>query len=218
MSGKRAGNWFAGFVVGLALTGCNGGTPSSIPVPEVEIPPEARIPPRFTGPSRTRLAAGETIPELRCVGWLNGEPRPFAPNGPKLHVVDVWSHWCPECHKFAPALAELKRKYADRGVQFLSVTDMPKAIAERYNQVGGIDWPSGYGLAVELIDELGAVNKGMAEMTRGYNIGPTIYVVGPDRKVVGSDESGRWRHMPRAEIIAKLEKVLDAALDASTGK
>jgi thiol-disulfide isomerase/thioredoxin len=215
MHSKRIRQGIAAAWMGFTAAGC--GSSSAPPVPQ-ELPPEARLPEPFTGPSRDRLAAGEAMPDLNCVGWTNGVPRPYAPGGPKLHVVDVWSSWCPECHRFAPALTELKTKYADRGVQFVSVTDMPKALVERYNQVGGIDWPSGYGLANETIDELGVVNKGMAAMAKGYNVGPTIYVVGADGKVIGSDESGRWRHRPRNEIVAKLEKLIEEALDGKKAK
>jgi thiol-disulfide isomerase/thioredoxin len=221
MRSTQIHRWFAGLsaaVLGFVATGCGSSSAPPPPVSPDPVPPEARMPANFTGPSRGRLAAGEPMPVLRCVGWTNGEPRPYAPDGPKLHVVDVWSRWCPECDRFAPKLAELKTKYEDRGVQFVSVTDMPKGMVENYNRVGGIDWPSGYGLAIELIDELGAVNKGMAAQTRGYNIGPTIYVVGSDGKVVGSDESGRWRQQRPADIVAKLEKLIDGALEEKKAK
>ncbi len=219
MRGIRLRQGFAAVVVGCALAGCGTGNAPTPPEMALDnLPLEERPPALFTGPSRGRLQVGETFPSLRCIGWFNGEPRPVGPNGPKLHVIDIWSVWCPECERFAATLAEIKTKYASRGVQFISVTDMPKSVVERYNRVGAIDWPSGYCLAVESIDELGVVNKGMASMTRGYNIGPTIYVVGADGKVVGSDESGRWGHRTRAEIVATLEAAIEAGLAEPKGK
>lgn len=199
--------WFC--LLGL-VAGC-GPAPAPAPAPTEE-PLSEEMPPTYNGPTRDRLTPGEKLPPLNCVGWFNGQPVPFGPKGPVIHIVDLWSSWCPECQTFAPALLELHRNYANRGVQFISVTDMPAGTANRFLKSTTISWPCGYGLAAQDVVALGCVNGGMANMLKGYLVRPTIYVVAADGTVIGSDESGRWKHRSRQQIVSGLEKLIEEGL------
>jgi peroxiredoxin len=149
---------------------------------------------------------------LECAGWFNGGPKPFEANGPAVHLVDVWSQWCPECQNLAASLHVLHGKYKDKNVQFVSVSDMSKKSVEKFMQTHSFSWPCGYGLNIDSIVRMGAVNTGMGARTPGYAIAPTIFVVGSDGKVRGSDNRARWRHRSKDEIVKQVAKLLDEAL------
>ena len=111
----------------------------------------------------------------------------------------------------APGLVQAHEKYRDRGVRFVSLTDMSKQTSEAFVREFAIPWPSGHGLSPDLIAKLGVVNSGM-NLVPGYDIAPTIYIVGADGKVVWSDGSSRHMHMPAVIGLSKLERAIEDAL------
>jgi len=51
----------------------------------------------------------------------------------KVVIVDFWASWCDPCKESFPALNELQKKYADRGVIVIAVNvDEEKADMERF--------------------------------------------------------------------------------------
>lgn len=204
--------WAWCWLAPLALAGCGS---SSAPVLDPNYNPEDYVlPPGYGGPTREPMVCGEVLPKLDCAGWFNGEPKPFAASEPGIRVVDVWTQWCPQCQNFADSLKEVHGRYRDRNVQFVSVTDMPRKVAEKFVLENSLPWPCGYGLKADAVVEMGAVNQGMAAFGRGYLIAPTLFVVGRDGKVWGSDERARWRHQPKEDVVAALVKLIDGALAA----
>lgn len=199
--------WWAAGLVGL-LAGCAGSSSPAKP----EAGEDDRMPPPYRGPVRAPLIPGEDFPDLRVKGWLNGEPKPVTRDGPKAHVFDVWSAWGPHCKTFGPALVALRDKYAPRGVQFVSVTDLPRSWAESSGREIGIAWPSGYGLAHHVLGELGAITSGGMLATPGHAVSPTIFVVGPDGKVRGTDERGRLTRPDAPETVQQLEALIEKTL------
>lgn len=198
-----------GFIVALAA-GCSG---ASSPQPVALIDPDDyRMPTPYEGPTRDLLKDGEPLPKLECTGWMNGEPKPFGPDGPAVHVIDIWAQWCPECQNLAENMIALRNRYRDKNVQFISVTNLPKLPTDLFVRGNGYDWPCGYGLKTETVVNLGAVNAGMAARMGGYIIAPTIYVVDRNGKVASSDGRARWKHQPKEEILTLISKLIDEAL------
>lgn len=196
-------------LVGLLAVGCEG---ASSPAPKPQESEDTTLPPPYHGPVRGLLVVGEDLPEWDCKGWLNGDPKPVAKDGPKVHVLDVWAPWSPHCTSFGPRLAKLHDKYHAKGVQFVSVTDMPKSWAVTHGGKNGIAWPSGYGLSHVTLGELGAVSSGVMAASRGYSIAPTIYVIGRDGKVRGGDDQGRQKKPDGAEVAEKLDALIAKTL------
>lgn len=203
-----------GFAIAM-LAGCGASSP---PPSVVSNPDDYRMPPPYDGPSRELLARGEALPKLECAGWFHGEPKPFGPDGPAVHVVDIWAQWCPECQNLAENMTALRAKYRTASVQFLSVTNLAKTPTDLFVRGNGYDWPCGYGLKTEAIVDLGAVNSGMAARMGAYAIAPTIYVVDRTGKVISSDGRARWRHLPKEEILALVTKLIDEALAQSEAR
>jgi len=101
-----------------------------------------------TGPSATGgLSPGNPAPEITAAGWLNGEP----PSAPELKgrvvLVNSWFVACPYCHKEAPKLVRLYRRYQDR-VIFIGLTPDPEQAlpsVRAYLTNNNMTWPTGYG-------------------------------------------------------------------------
>ena len=178
--------------------------PSEPPPPAEPVP---AMPPLV--PATPALKAGDKLPALAAEGWLNGTPPSASEPGVRLLVVDVWAHWCPLCRKGAPGLVGLHKKYAGRGVVFVSLTNLHRDSVAPFVQEYGLTWPNGYGATPETIAALGA-GSGMS--MPGYGVAPTLYLVGPDGRVVWSDGQARFHHTESAQWRQDVERAIDTAL------
>ena len=161
-------------------------------------------------PATPPLKVGDTLPPLTVEGWLNGQPAtPDAP-GVRLLVVDVWARWCPYCEASVPGLARAHRKFSSRGCAFVSVANESRLSAEAFCARYGITWPSGYGLTSEAINALGVFSG--APGPAGYEVAPTLYIVGPDGRVRWVDKQGRHRHVEPEVWEREVEAAIEAEL------
>lgn len=73
------------------------------------------------------LSVGSKAPDLDIEHWLqdgNGKyPQVTKLEPGKVYVVEFWATWCPPCIRSMPHLSELQEKYADKGVQIISISD-----------------------------------------------------------------------------------------------
>lgn len=74
---------------------------------------------------------------------LDGRPISSADYTGKTLVVNVWGSWCSPCRKEAPAMEQISKAYATKGVQFLGVNvrDNPSA-AKAFERKFGVTYPS----------------------------------------------------------------------------
>lgn len=165
--------------------------------------------PFIPAPATAALAVGDRLPPLTAQGWHNGPPPAADAPGVKLLVVDVWAAWCPLCREVAPGLVRLQARYADRGVKFVSLSNMAGPAVQDFVNEFSVSWPSGYGAPAETVAALG-VSSGLP--TPGYEITPTVYLVGPDGRVRWSDQRGRYRHVQRDTWERNLDEAIRAAL------
>ena len=65
----------------------------------------------------------------------------------KVVVLDLWATWCPPCREEIPHLVEIKRQYADRGLEVIGLsTGNPPDTLEmlnRFSQQFNINYPVG---------------------------------------------------------------------------
>ncbi len=101
----------------------------------------------------------------------------------------------------APGLVQVFQKYRQRQVLFVSLTNMPRDSAESFVRQHSIPWPSGYAASLRTIAAFGALNK--SRPVRGYEVIPTLYLVGPDGRVRWSDGNVRLRHDNLKSVLLK---------------
>jgi thiol-disulfide isomerase/thioredoxin len=58
---------------------------------------------------------------LEGLTWIRGGPVTLTPGN--VHVVEFWATWCPPCRVSIPHLTELQKKYKDKGVTFVGISD-----------------------------------------------------------------------------------------------
>lgn len=67
---------------------------------------------------------GDPAAPLEIAEWIKGEPVDLAAvKGKKIVVVEFWATWCGPCLTSIPHLTEMQKKFANRGVVFIGVSD-----------------------------------------------------------------------------------------------
>ncbi len=163
------------------------------------------------------LAGGALAPPFEAAGWVNGPPtRPVAP-GTRLIVLDVWAHWCPACRLTAPGVVRAYQKFKDRGVAFVSLTNVDREGVEDFVEQYDIPWPCGYGSPLEAIARFGAYSRDrMTEnYNPGYEVSPTFYIFSADHRVLWHDGQARPRHLKDSETLIR---ELDAEIEHQLGR
>ena len=160
---------------------------------------------------RAPLRPGEQAPPLIAGGWVNGDP-PVLGRG--LIVVDFWALWCPLCATTAPDLEGVHRKYAPRGVAFVGLSTMSRPEVEGYVRQYGVSYPNGYDVPRETVNDFGAANPNAPPVV-GYEIAPTLYLIGPDGTVRWTDQAARYHHKNPKAVAAELEAAIEKELTSS---
>ena len=78
---------------------------------------------------------------------LNGGSFKLSDFRGKVLVVDFWATYCPPCVRQVPRLAELNRKYRDKGLEVIGLTSDDKADQEQvviFLKKAGADYTVGY--------------------------------------------------------------------------
>lgn len=97
----------------------------------------------------------------------------------KYVVIDFWASWCPDCRKDLPEIIRLYNKFHEKGVEFLGVSfDTDKEKWTDFIAKSGVPYPQ--------VSELKRMNN--SEVAKAYDVRwiPSIYLIGPDGKVLVS--------------------------------
>ncbi len=112
----------------------------------------------------------------------------------------------------ASGLVQAYRKFKNRGVIFVSLTDGSLSGVESFVEMYSIPWPCGYGTTMEAMGRFGAYST--QRMSPVYNpereVSPTLYLIGQDGRVVWNDGQARPLHL---KDCATLLQNLDAEIE-----
>lgn len=167
--------------------------PASIPSVEVAVQDPAasqgqmaQVPPT-TPKAPTKL--GDPAFPLVGLTFVKGKPVEIMPG--KVYVVEFWATWCPPCKDSIPHLTALSKKYADKGVVFVGVSNENVGTVKPF--VSEMGDKMDYNVAVDAVG--GVANGYMLAFQQGGI--PTAFVVDQKGRVV-------WYGHPMGD----LEKVL----------
>lgn len=119
----------------------------------------------------SRLAPGDTAPEITCAGWLNTAGGPPATRG-KVVWIEFSATWCGPCKQSMPRVQELYAKFKDKGLEVVVVTDETAEVFAPYLKSHGYTMSAAVGTAREVTS--GAF---------GVSGWPTAFLVGRDGRV-----------------------------------
>jgi hypothetical protein len=97
-------------------------------------------------------------------------------------------------------------------VAFVSLSANPEEAVRAFLAQGAVTWPCGYGVPMKTFALWGAYDR--AALIPGYDLKPTLYVLGRDGRVFWHDRHARLRHEPPEKLAKELEAEIELALSA----
>lgn len=140
------------------------------------------------GATTPGLRTGSAPPAISAANWINAPtPITLAALKGKVVLLDFWGVWCSPCRKEMPALVELQRTYAERGLVVVTIHTPEKADQVR-------DY-----LKEQKIPLMVAIDTGDTAKAYGVDEFPTYVLIDRDGLVVSLPE-----HFPRPEAMKSL--------------
>jgi len=163
-------------------------------------------------PLSTLLAAaslaaqlGDPAPALDIKEWIKGGPVDLAAGkGKTVHVVEFWATWCGPCRTSIPHLTELQKRFKDKGVVFIGVSNEKSDVVKKF--VTKMGDKMDYAVAIDS----GKTSEGYME---AFNINgiPHAFVVDKEGRII-------WQGHPMAGLDTTLEKVVNGKYDLAAAK
>ncbi len=127
---------------------------------------------------------GKELPELG-VKYLDAKPDFKG----KPVVVEFWATWCPPCRASIPHLNEINKKFKDKGLVIVGISDEKEDTVTKFRK----DLPMDYTVALDEKKELGK--------KFGITGIPHAFIVGKDGKIA-------WHGHPMQLKDADIEKAM----------
>lgn len=180
-----------------------------------------------------KLEVGSVAPKLNIEHWIqDGKgklPKVTGFEPGKVYVVEFWATTCGPCVQSMPHLAAIQTKYADKGLQIVSISSEPLSVVKDF-------------LKREIADETGERKK-VSEVTSVYCLTtdpdgssekdymlaaeqdgiPCAFIVGKDAKIewighpmemegileeVITDKWNREKYVAEQKLIAEIQRVV----------
>ena len=169
----------------------------------VAAPAGAQMPgPATSGPT---LGLGDAAPALEIATWIKGDPVDLAKGRNKnVYVVEFWATWCPPCIMSIPHLTEIQKRYRDKNVVVVAITDEPPSLVTQFVQRQ--DDKIGYTVACDKEQK----TTGSYMFAAGQMSIPIIFIVNREGKIA-------WIGSP-FEMDRVLEEVVAGRYDIEKAK
>jgi thiol-disulfide isomerase/thioredoxin len=142
---------------------------------------------------------GDAAAPLTIKDWVKGKPIDVK-DGKNIYVVEFWATWCGPCKVSIPHLTEMQKKFKDKGVVFVGISDETVDKVKPFVEKMG-----------ETMDYVVACDddrKSSAGYMEAYGQGgiPTAFVVNQEGKVL-------WFGHPMGELEKTLEQIIAGKYD-----
>lgn len=147
---------------------------------------------------------GDKAAKISVAKWIKGEAVDVT-DGKNIYVVEFWATWCPPCRVSIPHLTKLQKKFGDKGVVFIGISDEDEDTVKPF--VAKMGEQMDYRVAVDDHDK--SSKAYMAAF--GINGIPHAFVV---------DKAGRivWQGHPMADLEKTLQAMVDGKYDMEKAK
>lgn len=144
---------------------------------------------------------GDPAAPLKISEWIKGSPVNLADaKGQKIVVVEFWATWCPPCRTSIPHLTELAKKFKDKDVVIVGISDEKPPVVKAFVEKMGpkMDY-------VVALDDDNATAEGYMRAYDQNGI-PHAFIVDKTSHVV-------WHGHPMGGLDQALEEVVAGKLD-----
>src|SRR5690242_17128293 len=115
---------------------------------------------------------GMAAPALNVAEWVKGNAVDLKEGkGKNIYVLEFWATWCPPCRTSIPHLTELQKKFKDKDVVIIGISDEASGVVKPF--VGKMGAKMQYTVAVDKNDKTSAAYMGAF----GINGIPHAFVV-----------------------------------------
>jgi thiol-disulfide isomerase/thioredoxin len=149
---------------------------------------------------------GDPAAPLQIAEWIKGKSVDLAASkGKKVVVVEFWATWCPPCRASIPHLTELQKKFKDKDVVFIGVSDEEVGTVKKFVEKMG-----------EKMDYTVVVDndrKTSKDYMTAYGQGgiPHAFIVDKQGSIV-------WHGHPMGDLEKSLEQVVAGTFDIKKAK
>ena len=145
---------------------------------------------------------GDPAAPLKIKEWVKGKEVNVL-DGKNLYVVEFWATWCGPCKVSIPHLTEMQKKFKDRGVVFVGISD--EAVDKVKPFVENMGAEMDYVVAC---DDERKSNTGYMQ-AYGANGIPHAFVVSKDKKII-------WQGHPMDGLEQALLAMVDGKYDVTS--
>jgi len=148
---------------------------------------------------------GDAAKPLDIQEWVKGSEVKLADGqGTKIYVVEFWATWCPPCRTSIPHLTEMQKKFKDKGVVFIGVTNEKSDVVKKFVEKMGDKMD--YTVAIDA----GKTSEGYMQ-AYGINGIPHAFIVDKAGKVA-------WEGHPMDGLDKVLDEIVAGKYDISQAK
>ncbi len=154
--------------------------------------------------SASAATLGDPAAPLAIREWVKGKPADVK-DGKNVYVVEFWATWCPPCRESIPHLTDLQKKFKDKGVVFIGVSDeTPDKVKPFVEKMAD---KMDYRVAID--DERKTSNGYMKAFGEGGI--PHAFIVGKEGTVL-------WHGHPMDRMEQALDQILSGQYDLTAMK
>ena len=148
---------------------------------------------------KSQAKISDPAPKLKGLQWIKGGPAELKKGN--IYVVEFWATWCPPCRVSIPHLTKLQKKFKNKKVTFISISNESAAKVKPFVENKGdvMDY-------VVAIDPQRKISNGYMKAYKQRGI-PTAFIVDQKLRVV-------WVGHPMSDLETVLEEVVAGTFDA----